>query len=295
MYEEIHARVKSIMGSMEDKNAKRIVEELHQRIKDVLDDQHIPVRDKNNYVSGLARQLINAGEDSGLEDSEPKQGSSRAVYFPSEHRKIKLDGHLVQTPTVVKIAFPGWLDRYNKSGSLLGEHQNQVESDPEVTKHGVIRRTKNGDYETNPQGILVPHFGNHEGNHWVELGRVETLGELAPGAMAAVTKTEEMPEGLNHRRFSHVLDKGWSEAHGKRERWDDWENKIRNHPLVRKAEHLIGETGLNPGDFTEDNMGIWTHPVTGEKHVVISDYGYDNNVAKHYYAAKQERYKHTDA
>lgn len=286
---DINSRIKGILEAMPGKHQKALMEELHAKIKSILDDESIHPRDKNNYVSGMARQLIASGEDSGLENDQPRQGSSRAVYFPSEHRKIKLDGHDVQMPTAVKVAFPGYLDKYNKSGRLLGEHQNAVESDPEVTKHGVIVKNKDGSFRTNPNGILVPHVDAHHWDHWVEVGRVTPLADLAPEAMMEYTKSESHPEGIAHYQFYDVLDRGWDEAHGKTIHWEPWEEKIKHHPLVKAAESMIADTGMHPADFTEDNVGVWTHPVTGKKQIVIHDYGYDNEVAKHYYAAKQAR------
>ncbi len=31
-----------------------------------------------------------------------------------------------------------------------------------------------------------------------------------------------------------------------------------------------------------DNMGVWTHPVTGKQYPVIRDYGYTHDVAREY-------------
>lgn len=286
---ELDKKIKGILEGMRGKKVV-LIEELHSRIKDILNDEHIHPKDKNNYVTGLARQLIAAGEDSGLEDAEPKTGSSRAVYFPKEHRRVRVDNVDTLMPTAVKVAFPGWLDAHQNSGMLLGEHQNAVESDPEIIKHSVLVRQKDGSFKTNPNGILVPHVDSHVNDHWLEVGRVQPLSQTYGDAMREHTKTDEFPRGIGHRQFSHVMEKGWDEAHGEDVHWEPWEEELARHPLIKKAEDLVANTNLNPGDFTDDNMGIWTHPLTGEKHIVIHDYGYSNDVAKHYYAAKANRY-----
>lgn len=52
--------------------------------------------------------------------------------------------------------------------------------------------------------------------------------------------------------------------------------------------HLIHNTDLHPSDVfgggseMSDNMGVWTHPVTGKQYPVIRDYGYTHDVAREY-------------
>lgn len=52
--------------------------------------------------------------------------------------------------------------------------------------------------------------------------------------------------------------------------------------------HLIHNTDLHPCDiFSQwgavgDNMGVWTHPLTGKQYPVIRDYGFTHDVAREY-------------
>jgi hypothetical protein len=47
------------------------------------------------------------------------------------------------------------------------------------------------------------------------------------------------------------------------------------HPLIRKFLAFKKKTGIS--DFNIDNFGLWTHPHTGEKHIVLRDAGFDRS------------------
>lgn len=266
---------------------RQISEEIHETLQELMNHPDIEPKDKMNFVSGMARQMIASGEDPGLEDSEPKLGSSRAVFMPKEPKTIILDRKQVQVPSVVKIAFPGRLDRYNKSGKLLGEHQNEVESDRMINNaFSVIHQhPATGEWHSNPNGVLPPHFGHHPQHHWLEMGRVEPITEEN---FREATKTEDFPEGLKHSLFKSAIEDHWHVAHGEPEPLSPRARHRMEHPLVKNVMKLVAETGVHPGDFNESNMGIWIHPLTGKKHVLISDFGYANDVVKHYSDARDE-------
>jgi hypothetical protein len=263
-------------------------EAIHRSIQDAMDAETRPEH-KLNAVTKKARELIRAGQDTGLEDDKPKKGSSRAVFFPKEPKKINLDGHDVETPSAVKIAFAGKLDKYNKSGRLLGQHQNEVESDNWVNRdYGIISPDHEGKWHTDEEGILPPHFGHHDDHHHLEMGRVEKFDSKA---FREATKHPDYPRGITHREFYDTVNHNWAQAHGKdhygrtsQERMD----KLQDHPLVWKVSDFVANTDNHPADMLKGNMGLWHHPVTGKKHVVLSDFGFSKEVARHYLDARKE-------
>jgi hypothetical protein len=262
-------------------------EEIHQKIQDVMDSEMNPSR-KLNAVTKTARELIASGQETGLESDKPKKGSSRAVFFPKDHKEIELDGHHVKTPSAVKIAFHGTLDHHTNSDTLLGQDQSEVESDHWVNHHyGIIREgDEKGKWETNADtGILPPHFGHHDEFHHIEMGKVEPI--TAHGFKSA-TKHSDFPNGITHTEFHDAVRHNWQQAHGQKhygitssERLE----QLQEHPLVQNTTDFCLNTENHPGDFNKRNMGLWHHPVTGNKHVVISDFGYSKYIAKKYNAA----------
>lgn len=273
-----------------------ISEEIHQNIKAVLDNDNIHPSQKLAQMSKHIRAAIKKGEDTGLEDAKPKKGSSRAVFFPKEPTKVKLDGKDAHLHTALKVAFPGHLDKYNKSGALLGEHQNMVEGDHATNHHyGILKHvgtdadgTKK--YETNHEhGILAPMLHAHEEGHHIHFGKIDPI---KAGDFKNLTKTKEFPKGISHQEFYDNLNHHYQEAHGNKHYGPTSEDRIKHlddHPLVYKAHDFVFGTGSHPGDLNKRNMGVWTHPHTGEKHIVISDYGFNGDVARHYHDARREQ------
>jgi hypothetical protein len=51
-------------------------------------------------------------------------------------------------------------------------------------------------------------------------------------------------------------------------------------PHIRKFRNFMKATGVR--DFHDDNFGIWTHPHTGEEHLVLRDAGFDDITQKAY-------------
>lgn len=278
-----------------DSNLSTVVlsEALHASIHDALYreepryNQKMNI-DRNNKVTKIAKKLIANGEDSGLESDKPKKGSSRAVYFPKEKQKINLDGHDVETPSALKIAFPGQLDKHTGDDQLLGEQQNQVESDHFANdNYGVIRKDhETGKWHTKDDGFLPPHFGHHDDHHWLEMGRVD---KLTTKGFKEATKHPDYPKGITHQEFYDAVNQYHDQAHGRssysstpKERI----NEIQDHPLISGVTDFCGNTDNHPADMNKGNMGLWTHPVTGKKHVVLSDFGASKNILKSYQRAR---------
>jgi len=49
---------------------------------------------------------------------------------------------------------------------------------------------------------------------------------------------------------------------------------------------------MPPHDYGNiKNLGAWTHPGTGQKHIVARDHGFSENVMKAYRRANEKKYK----
>lgn len=243
-----------------------------------------------NILTGTVRRMIKNGEDTGLESDKPKKGSSRAVFFPKEPKNITIDGQPAQVHSVVKVAFPGALDAHTGDESLLGEHQNRLESDGYLNRnYGVLHEDpyKPGHFNYNEEGILPPHFGEHPDHHWLEMGKVS---KLTAKDFKEATKTPEFPKGITHKDFFSAINKHWDEAHGQKS-YHTASDEIMEHPLVNQFSNMSGDADIHPADFRPSNLGIWTHPITGKKHVVASDYGFSGDVAKLYQKGRENLLK----
>ena len=282
-------------------------EALHQELHDIIDR---PEQERGSSTSAKlwnpklneftkkARALIKDGQDTGMESDKPKKGSSRAVFFPTEHKPIHIDGVSTKQPTVVKIAFPGALDRYSGSSRLLGEHQNSIESDNFTkARHSVLSpdyEKGEGHYKYNEHGVTAPVLGEHPDNHWLEMGRAE---KMTGKKFKELTVTDSHPKGISFKDFSTALQNDHQEAHGQHVGYDGLDH-VRRHPLFRHMQDFVNETGNHPGDLREANTGVWKHPVTGKEHIVATDFGFSNDVS-HLYAkafrnkdnARDEKFK----
>lgn len=284
MNEELHSELQSIIdstGETEDERMARLSRNPYDGLKTD------PVAKKLSAFTKKARELLSSGQDTGLEDAKPKKGSSRAVFFPKTPKRILLDGKPAETKSVVKIAFPGYFDRYKRNDErLLGEHQNSVESDHFTANHyGMLRQEKEGEYSTNPRGVLAPVLGRHPDDHYLEMGRIS---KLSKPQFKRLTITDSHPEGIDFSDLQNALNKEYQDAHGKKHWYlppshtDEKHERIMSHPFVSNMYDMMTTIGFHPGDMNIRNMGVWTHPHTGEQHPVVSDYGYSTQVANEY-------------
>lgn len=274
-----------------------ITEALHPSIQAAI-DSNIHPKHKLKAVAAAIKKVATDGEDTGLEHgNKPKKGSSRAVYFPKDEHKYNLDGKEAKSKTVVKVAYPGALDKYNRSGALLGEHQNNTEADHYINQqHGMLHRDEHGNYHTNHEhGVLAPMFEAHHDGHYIHHGRVRPLKK---GDFRKLTKTPEHPDGISHDELYCHLNNEHERAHGRPARYmesDEQAEHTASHPLVRKMHHFIANAGQHPGDLVQSNLGVWKHPHTGKEHIVVADYGFSHEVAKHYQEAAREKVRHNIA
>ncbi len=252
-------------------------EELHAEIQGILDSNK-ELSSKHTAIAKKIRNLTANGIDTGLENGRPKKGSSRAVYFPKEHRNIEIDGQSTHLPTAVKIAFKGFLDKYKtKDEPMLGELQNNIEAEPHHNHYRVLREQGEGRYETNENGILAPVLKSHQDGHWLEMAKVHNITEKE---FKNLTVNEKFPKGISHSDFKdalmieHSISKGYNMKHYKPE--------ILEHPLVHNYMNHMFDTGSDPSDYVKGNMGIFVHPITGHNHIVLRDYGYNEETSKAY-------------
>ena len=264
-------------------------EAVHEAIQSIMDSDVIHAKNKLAAVSKKAKELIKSGEDTGMESDKPKRGSSRAVFFPRDHKEITVDGVKTKTPTAVKIAFPGLLDKYHGEETTLGEDQNRIESDGYINKsYGVLRHNPHTDtYHSNENPILAPVFSTHPEHHHLEMGRVEKYNAKD---LAESTKNKDFPKGLKHDEITTAMRYHHDQAHGQHPLLNGYSNdhleKVSDHPWVENAISMMHDSGMHPGDLRPANMGIYTHPVTGKKHPVVIDFGFSNDIAKKYNKAR---------
>lgn len=276
-----------------------IREELHPELKDVLNependrDRNVHMKHYQNKLNNFSRKvkdLSKRGEHSGLEEGTPKKGSSRAVFFPAEHKHITIDGEHAEQKTAVKIAFPGALDKHTGDNRLLGEHQNAVESDHFTnSNYSVLNHTHSNHFEYNPHGITAPVLDHHEDHHWLEMAHAD---KLTAKKFTELTKTESHPKGLKFDHFTQALKNDHEAAHGYHSGNDEFDH-VRDHPLYETAQDFMHSTGNHPGDLRMQNMGVWKHPISGKEHPVIRDFGFSNDIAKLYTTAHRNRAKQT--
>lgn len=267
----------------------KLTEELIKSGQDILDNDNIPTAQKFSRFHRHVNDCVKKGIETGLVDGKPKKGSSRAVHFFKEGHPSTIDGVQTAIPHVLKIAFPGQLDKYNKSGRLLGEWQNMAEAEHGIGRYSILHKQDGQDnYTTNHEnGILAPVLNHHDDGHWLHMAKIEPIGA---GDFRAHTKTEEFPKGISHDEFYDAVNRNYQQAYGKMhygKTSDERLNAIEHHPLIAAAQDFCADTGTHPGDFNKRNMGVWTHPVHGTKHIVLADYGYDDHIARHYQDARR--------
>ena len=257
-----------------------LMEELHQDLKSILSNENA---DKTNEFIETIKNLHKNNIDTGV-SPRMKKGSSRAIFFPTENKKITLDGKSTALPTVIKLAYTNDNDMFNDSGKLLGQHQNQSESHTlNRMRFGVLKKEGNS-YTTNPNGILSPVFETSKNHSWLEMARTKPLSNEQ---FTNLTKNSKYPEGITHKQLYDVVNTEYKRQVENRESnlsgMSSNEYKhVLNHPLTKKVLNTAIGAKLHPSDLRLENFGEWEHPVTNEKSPVIIDYGYTDKIADLY-------------
>lgn len=263
-------------------------EEIHKDIMDTANANYSK-HYKFNLITKKVRSLIKQGQDTGLVDDKPKKGSSRAVFFPKDDHEAIVDGVQTKIPHVLKISFSGRLDKnLPNDHPLLGTMQNEHEISAS-RYHSVLTDVGDNKFKSNPEGFLPPLLASHDDGHWMSVGKVSKIDSTS---FKNATKTEDFPKGISHKEFRDAVVMHWNESQGRGDQLyvatpKEKLEKVGEHPLVQRALDFCINTDTHPGDFEPRNMGIWTHPVTGEKHVVAADAGFSREVAKAYSKARK--------
>jgi hypothetical protein len=271
-----------------------LTEKVHEHIQEIMDSDKIHTNNKLSAVSKKAKELIKSGADTGLESDKPKLGSSRAVFFPKDHKEITCDGVKAKTHTAVKIAFPGVLDKHHGEDTTLGQDQNEKESDHYVNNtYGILHKHSHKDeYHSSTHesgGVLAPVFSTHDEHHHLEMGRVKPADSKG---IADATKHKDFPKGLKHDEIFDAMGHEHAMAHGQShysKHSVDHLDHVKSHPWVEHAISMMHDSGMHPGDLRKANMGIYHHPVTGKPHLAIIDYGFGNDIAKKYHKARMNK------
>jgi len=277
-----------------------IVENLHPELKAIA---HAPTgatkTSKLTQLSNKIKELTKRGESTGIEGNMPR-GSSRA-YLPLEERqKVNIDGKDAHMKTGMKVAIRSPLDSHHDKkkydGMSLGHMQNEAEGGDHYlnNNHRILTQHENGRYTTNEHGIFPPLIDHDHDNHeWSHVGHVDSV---KASDFRNLTKTESHPKGISHEDFTDSLRRSWDKDHGKYWHQGDKVEKeldhIESHPLVQKFLDHQRLYGMPPHDYGNiKNLGAWTHPGTGQKHIVARDHGFSENVMKAYRRANEKKYK----
>lgn len=264
-------------------------------------------REKDFYGKIVAaHQAIEAsGAKSGLSSIPKGKGSSRIVLIHNNGATVvnSSTGERETSPSVVKIAYPGWADKeqpfLNKiirdiSGHILGVRQNGKEIDPDKIPHSVVQ--SNGTNEdgshnitVNPNGVFPGHYENDVNNRWIHSPYVgpathKDVRETFEGT--GIQGTADLGAFL---KYSSLRKEGYShkEATGTMNISDNFSNVLNNayessHPELsrfRDASPFINE------DIHIDNLGMMEHPFTGKKSLVVLDHGANPEIMSSYETA----------
>lgn len=278
-------------------DSEALNESMHPELQHIMDSDEYPLPTKITRITKHVKTMIGRGEDTGLENDKPKKGSSRAVWFPKEPKKLVIDGQPTQMHTAIKIAYPGWADKALKNKVLMGQLQNEHENSSYIQRDYAVLHHHEDDgrddhFVTNHNGILAPVTASHEDDHWLEMPKVSNI---TSAKFKKLTKTEDYPEGLDHQRCMDAVIREHDRCYGKGSNYTSPEDqKILDHPFTQQLMSLCHDSDTHPHDFRAiSNLGVFTHPVTGKEYPVIRDYGYNKEIAKQYHAArKAEADKH---
>lgn len=242
------------------KSLKQHIKEapIHPRVKSALD--HAPEDLVLHSAKAAYRRLKGEKIDSGIKSSKTAKGSSRAVLNTREH-DIVLDGKPAKVPGVLKMVHKGGREKYE--GHRLGVHQNRAEGSDYIQRHATMVKQQDGTWVTNPKGVVAPVLAKGTGDKYLHMAHARNASN---DDVKRLTKTDTHPDGISKYDFGDYV-----EYAGK---------KDLAHPIVKKFHDFHKATGV--GDFHEDNLGIWTHPHTGEEHLVVRDAGFDDYVQHAY-------------
>lgn len=261
-------------------NFKQLLNEtLTKRMKGILDGES-NIHDKNE-------KLMKQGLKS------PDEGSARHYYQLRTSKKIVIDGIKTAIPHGVKIAARTDLDDYH-TDEPFGIRQNKTESDPLLKRFSVLipHETKTEEYVTNDSGILAPVFDHENDGKWLEMAHVEPLRYKNMSEIEHSKITDRVASILKHDNFPNVktindlretiLHLSHKMQNSAYKMPQEHMQRVIHHPVIRKFCEIVANTNLYAGDMSENNMGIWKHPITNKDHLVLHDYGASNKIMDDY-------------
>jgi hypothetical protein len=282
---------------------KEFILEIDAGISTVLDRADSRKREK--LVDYLHKRKVRQGKESGF-TKIGNSGSSRKVYPNLVSHKITLDGKR-DTPidTVHKVAkYNPLIDHsYKHVGLTMGELQNMVEGRKSAEPYRIIQKKGRG-FVTNPHGILPPVFERHPLGHFLHVGAVRPFSDSDKDTPETakddkefehLTKTKYHPNGMKHSHFMmaiaqdhdtikkihHNAQKLWPPSMPQRKEAEHI-YAASSHPFTQAVRNFSNEHKIQTGDFVMGNMGVFTHPHTGSKHLVLADSGFSEGVHKEY-------------
>ena len=225
--------------------------------------------------------------------SLPKEGSSRYYYQLKTPKKIIIDGISTKIPHGVKLASKNDMDNYHDN-EPFGMQQNKTESSlPLRNFHTLIPSKGNiNEYETNPHGALAPVFDYKKDGSWLEIAHVSPIHHEGISKEEHSKMTGVVHDILHHPSFPDVRS-----TNDLRETIVHLTHKLNNpsykiplehvnrlihHPVINNFGKLVVNSSLHSGDFSDNNFGIWKHPVKGTYHLVLHDFGTTNEIMDNY-------------
>ena len=272
-------------------------ESAHPEIQEILKAPH--TKHKPKLIKKKYEELVSRGETAGIEENQPK-GSSRAYVGETTPTPVHVDGKPTHLRTGYKFAIRASLDAHHdhhEYGGSLGQLQMREENGDHFLNQNyrVLTHKGNNHFETNTESGIFPPLLEHDEHHdsWSHVGHVD---KITPKNFREATKTNTHPNGLTHMEFFTTLYRAHEKDHGK---WWGRDEEVErkhdhneSHPLVQKFLDHQRTFAMPPHDYQQaGNLGIWTHPVTGEKHVVARDHGFTKQTQEAYSAAYNKKIK----
>jgi len=278
-----------------------IYESLHPELQSIVTQKTNPYgTSKQAQLTKKIKELSAQGERTGIEGNMPK-GSSRAYLPIKEKENITLDNKPTQIKTGMKVAIRATLDKHHDrkkhDGMSLGQMQNEAEGGDHFVNSNyriITKDHRTGHYHSNSEsGIFPPQIDHDHDNHeWSHVGHVDKINN---SMFHKLTRTESHPKGIRHLDFNRALRRAWDRDNGAH--WDLGHERekhldhIESHPLVQKFLDHQRNMGMPPHDYQQmGNMGVWTHPHTGEQHIVARDHGFSENVMIAYREARSNKW-----
>jgi hypothetical protein len=286
--------------------ATLIVEELHPSLQKIIERHPKDNQSKQIELQNQILALTKQGIPTGIAGNMP-QGSSRA-YIPHEEPKdVNIDGINAPMRVGTKVAIGSKINNHhmsreralNESAPIsLGAMQNRVENyNPMVNKHFRVltKDSTTGNYATNEGGIFPPLISHDTSNHLSStIGHVD---DINGDEFKKLSTTKDFPSGISHGNFSDVLERHYDKQLGiywaKSNERENALDELGKHPLVQKFMDYHDATGHPPYDNAQiENLGIFTHPITGKQSIVARDHGFSSAVSHEYSEARVDQNYH---